>query len=266
MRNRLIKKINEARRKKSKLFCAYLTLGYPSVSFTARLIEELEKSGADIIELGFPFSDPLADGPTIQASSGYALRHNVKFNDALRLVRSLRKRGVGIPIIFFSYYNPIYQHGLARFAKDIRRAGFDGVISPDLSPEEDPAFGRALRKEKLSLVYLVAPTSSSRRIRMIARKTSGFIYLVSLKGVTGARRKLGADIAAYVAKIRSSASKAVLVGFGVSTPGEARRISKLGDGVIVGSAFIDSIRRSKSKLKTVASFASRMIRAAKGKG
>lgn len=265
MQNRLIKKINEVRRKKSKLFCAYLTLGYPSVSFTARLIEELEKIGADIIELGFPFSDPLADGPTIQASSGYALRHNVKFNDALRLVRALRKRGVKIPVIFFSYYNPIYQHGIARFAKDIRQAGFDGVISPDLSPEEDPELGRALRKNGLSLIYLVAPTSNSRRIRMIAHKSSGFIYLVSLKGVTGVRKKLVADIATYIKKVRRIAGKTILAGFGVSTPEQARRISRLGDGVIVGSAFIDSIRRSKSRLKTVINFASRMIRAAKGK-
>jgi len=264
MKNRLVRKINEAHGKKRKLFCAYLTLGFPSISYTEKLIVALVKVGADIIELGFPFSDPLADGPTIQFSSEYALRHGVKFDRAFQLVSRLRKRGVQVPILFFSYYNPIYQKGYKRFTQALKKSGFDGVIIPDLPPEEDRELPRLLRSKGLSLVYLVTPTSTSKRIKMITQKSSGFIYLVSLKGVTGVRKKLDANVVFHVCRIRKATRKAVLIGFGVSNPKQAHRMSRISDGVIVGSAFIEAIRRARGRLGPVVNFAKRMVSATKG--
>jgi len=243
LKNYLSDKIEQARREKRKLFCVFLTLGYPSIAATERLILSSEKAGVDIIELGFPFSDPLADGPTIQYSSEQAIKKHVSVKDAFALVRRLRQKGVKIPIVFFGYFNPVFSYGGKDFARDARNAGMDGLIVPDLPPEEETGFQKICQKQKLHIVQLVAPTTRDQRARMLVRKSQGFIYYVSLRGVTGARKALPEDLKAHLAKLRGMTSKPVLAGFGISTPAQARAISRMSDGVIVGSAVIEHLKR-----------------------
>src|SRR3989338_442823 len=176
MSNRLIQRIKEAKQTGRKLFCAYLTLGFPNLSATRALIPVLEEAGTDILELGFPFSDPLADGPTIQFASECALRKGVRIQDALRLVREMRKNGVVFPILFFSYANPVFKYGVNRLASDLKASGFDGLIIPDLLIEEGKQFEPIFRKARLSLVYLIAPTTNKLRMKQIAARSNGFIY------------------------------------------------------------------------------------------
>lgn len=241
--NQLDRKIREAARKKRKLFCVFLTLGYPSIAATERLILSSAAAGVDIIELGFPFSDPLADGPTIQYSSERAIKKNVTIQDAFALVRRLRQKGCRIPIIFFGYFNPVFSYGTKDFARDARNAGVDGLIIPDLPPEEEAEFQKACRKQNLQRVQLVAPTTRDRRAKMLVGKSQGFIYYVSLRGVTGARKAIPADLKAHLAKLKRMTSKPVLAGFGISTPEQAKNISRMSDGVIVGSAVIEHLKR-----------------------
>ncbi|MFA5168198.1 MAG: tryptophan synthase subunit alpha [Candidatus Omnitrophota bacterium] len=243
MKNLLLEKIKQAEQQGRKLFCVFLTLGYPSIAATERLILFSEKAGVDIIELGFPFSDPLADGPTIQYSSEQALKKHVKIQDGFQLVRSLRAKGCRIPIIFFGYLNPVYAYGEKAFARDARSAGMDGLIIPDLPLEEEMVFHKECRKQKLQFVQLVAPTTADKRTKMLVQKSQGFIYYVSLRGVTGARKVLPSDLKAHLMKLKSMTSKPVLAGFGVSTPEQARAISRMSDGVIVGSAVIEHLKR-----------------------
>ncbi|MEI7752028.1 MAG: tryptophan synthase subunit alpha [Candidatus Omnitrophota bacterium] len=243
MKNLLTLKIKEARRKKRKLFCVFLTLGYPSMAATERLILSSAEAGVDIIELGFPFSDPLADGPTIQYSSEQALKKHVTIKDAFALVHRLRQKGVKIPIVFFGYFNPVCSYGGKAFAEDARSSGLDGLIIPDLPPEEEPEFQKACRKQKLHFVQLVAPTTKDKRAKMLVGKSQGFIYYVSLRGVTGARKAIPADLKAHLAKLKRMTSKPVLAGFGISTPEQARAISRMSDGVIVGSAVINHLKK-----------------------
>lgn len=260
MKNRLIAKIKEARRKRRKLFCAFLTLGYPSVQATEKLIEGFAKRGVDIIELGFPFSDPLADGPTIQFSSEEALRKGASLQDAFRVVKNLRKKGVDVPLILFSYLNPLYHYGVKRLPPALRAAGFDGLIVPDCPPEEDASLWNSCRLASIAPVFLVAPTTTPERARKIFARTQGFLYYVSLRGVTGARKGLAADLAQGINRVTRLSSKPVLVGFGVSTSEQVKRISRLGDGVIVGSAIVERIRASRGKLDPVFRFVDSLVR------
>jgi len=232
-----------AQKTKRKLFCVFLTFGYPSVAATERLILASEKSGVDIIELGFPFSDPLADGPTIQYSSEQALKKHVTIQDAFALVRRLRQKGSKIPVVFFGYINPVLSYGAKVFARDARAAGLDGLIIPDLPPEEEVEFQKSCRKQKLDLVQLVAPTTLDSRAKMLVGKSQGFVYYVSLRGVTGTRKVVPTDLKVHLTKLKRMTSKPVLAGFGISTPEQARAISKMADGVIVGSAVIEHLKR-----------------------
>jgi len=243
LKNLLTIKISEARRSKKKLFCIFLTLGYPSIAVTERLVLSSEKAGVDIIELGFPFSDPLADGPTIQYSSEQAIKKNVRMQDAFALVRRLRQKGCKVPIVFFGYFNPVFSYGGKEFARDARNAGMDGLIIPDLPPEEEAEFQKACRKQNLHRVQLVAPTTKDQRAKMLVGKSQGFVYYVSLRGVTGARKAMPADLKAHLAKLKRMTAKPVLAGFGISTPEQAREISRMSDGVIVGSAVIEHLKR-----------------------
>lgn len=263
MKNRLIEKIGEAKRGRTKLFCAFLTLGYPNLSATEQLITEFERIGVDIVELGFPFSDPLADGPTIQFSSERALARGVCLQDAFRLCLRLRRKGVKIPIVFFSYLNPIYHYGAKDFVTRAKAAGFDGVIVPDLPPEEEPAFRRASRRQGLAQVFLIAPTTERKRALQIARASRGFIYYVSLRGVTGARKALPADLRRNLVAIKRIVKKPVLIGFGVSGPGQARTLAGLSDGVIVGSAIVDRLKSGFGRIQPAVRFVQQMVRAAK---
>lgn len=263
MTNRLIRKIRRGKRAKKKIFCAFLTLGYPNLRATAELIGSFERDGVDIVELGFPFSDPLADGPTIQYSSEQALKNGVKIEDAFQLVKEIRKQGVKIPIIFFSYLNPIHHFGIKRFVKEAVRAGFDGLIVPDLPPEEEPELQRLCQKRGLPQIFLVAPTTLKDRAKMICRRSKGFIYYVSLRGVTGAREAMAKDLKSSVTRIRRASKTPVLIGFGVSRPDQAKAMAKFSDGVIVGSAIVESLRQSPGDLKPTEQFVSRMVRALK---
>lgn len=261
--NRLIDKIAQERKKGKKLFCAFLTLGFPNLAATARLIREFEKAGVDVIELGFPFSDPLADGPTIQYASEQALKKGVRMRDAFNLIRVLRKRGLKVPVLFFGYLNPILRHGFSAFARDARNAGFDGLIVPDLPPGEEPELEAACRRAGLAQVFLAAPTTSLERARRIARVSTGFLYYVSVRGVTGARRALAVDIRGNIRMLKRFSRNPVLIGFGVSTPKQARDLCATGDGVIVGSAIVEKIRQAGGRIDQAARFVRGMVRAVK---
>ncbi len=263
MNNRLVQKLKEAKKKRTKLFCAYLTLGYPSLSSTARLIPQLEKIGTDILELGFPFSDPLADGPTIQFSSSEAIRNGINMQSAFRLMKSLRRRGLRMPVLFFSYLNPIMHYGISRFIRQLHQSGFDGLVVPDLPPEEGRMWEGWFRKFNISTVYLAAPTSSKSRLKEIVKHSNGFVYYVSLKGVTGARSAMPADLIQNVRSIKKLSSKPVLVGFGVSHPNQAKIISRYADGVIVGSAIVNCLKGGRRGEQAALSLVSRLIHSMK---
>lgn len=238
--NRIDKKFKELKRKKRKAFIAYICAGDPDLATTKQLVIELERGGVDIIELGVPFSDPLADGPTIQKASQRALKKRVNLTGIFSLIKSLRRR-VEIPLVLMTYYNPVYSYGVKRFVKDAKGAGADGVIVPDLSPEEAEELIGASRRYEFDTIFLVAPTSTKERLKLIASKSMGFIYYVSLTGVTGARIRLPSHAKEHIRQIKRITEKPVCVGFGVSTPKQVRELSRFCDGVIVGSAIINKL-------------------------
>jgi tryptophan synthase alpha chain len=227
----------------------YLTAGDPSLEVTRALVLEAEARGADLIELGFPFSDPLADGPIIQRASQRALDGGVTLLGLLDLARELRGR-LRAPLILMTYMNPLLAYGLEAVTKEAS-AGFDGLIVPDLPLEEAGPLQRGARQAGLDLIFLVAPTSRPERIRLIARKTRGFLYAVSLMGVTGPRAQLPSDLVSYLQGIREVTEKPISVGFGISHPEQVRALAAYADGVIVGSALVhlveeggkDAVRR-----------------------
>lgn len=242
--NRINKKFKELGKKKALII--YITAGYPGLAKTKELIFELEKSGADIIELGIPFSDPLADGPTIQLASQRALKNNVSLKDVISLVKGVRSK-TEIPLVFMTYYNPVFHFGVARLVKEAAAAGVDGIIIPDLPPEEAKVLVKSARKEKFVTIFLLTPTSVEKRIRLVSAASTGFIYYVSLTGVTGARHKLPTELKNKVRGIKRFTKNPVCVGFGVSNPGQARDIARAADGVIVGSAVINLIHKNIGK-------------------
>lgn len=262
--NRLSKVTAVAAASGKKLFCAFTTLGYPDLGKTEKLVLAFEKEGVDIVELGFPFSDPLADGPTIQFSSEQALAGGVRIQDAFDLAKKLRKKGCEVPLVFFTYFNPVFHYGAEKFLKAAQEAGFDAVLVPDLPPDQEPEFRAQAKIRDLPIVFLIAPTSDAARTRMIARESQGFIYYVSLRGVTGARQALPSEIRRHLKQIKKVTHKPVLVGFGVSKPQQARSLSQWSDGVIVGSAIIDRIRKAKGRIEPAVSFIREMVRAVKG--
>ena len=230
----------------------YITVGYPNITTTQNVVPLLTSNGCDIIELGIPFSDPLADGATIQRASYEALRQGVTPHLCLEVAQELRQQ-VEIPLVFMTYYNPVLKFGLEQFCSKCAKVGIDGLIIPDLPPEEGQELEKSTRSHGLDLVYLLSPASTEERIRLVADKASGFIYLVSLTGVTGARDDLPRELEGFVARVRKRTEKPLCVGFGVSTPDQARRIAKVADGVIVGSRLIQLLDEDKS-LKNACSF------------
>jgi tryptophan synthase alpha chain len=219
----------------------YLTMGYPQLESALVILPALVEAGADLIELGVPFSDPLADGATIQAASQQALDNGMTLALCLEQAAALRAQGVTAPFIMMGYYNPILQMGLEHFSRRAAGAGIDGVIVPDLPPEEADALHSALRLQGIALIFLLAPTEDRGRIRLVARCTAGFLYLVSLTGVTGARDQLPPDLETFVARARAVTDLPLAVGFGISTPEQAARVARIADGVIVGSALVRAI-------------------------
>ncbi|MFQ5353349.1 MAG: tryptophan synthase subunit alpha [Thermodesulfobacteriota bacterium] len=247
---RIERLFTELGRNKEKALITFVTAGDPSLTVTEKLIYKMEAAGADIIELGIPFSDPMADGPTIQASSERALTQGVTIAKVLALVKKVRLKS-GIPIILFGYYNPIFAYGLGKFARDAKKAGADGVLVVDLPPEESADLEAELRGEGLALVFLLTPVSDEKRMRLVASKGSGFIYFVSLTGVTGARSKMKANVAGHIKELHKYTKLPVGVGFGVSSPKQARELAANADGVIVGSAIIDIVAKRSDKRKAV---------------
>jgi tryptophan synthase alpha chain len=230
-------------RKKRKALIAYLTVGFPSVAATLEVAPALVAAGCDMIELGIPFSDPLADGATIQRASHRALQQGVTPRLCLEVASELRQR-VDAPLIFMSYYNPLFHYGLEAFCAASSEAGIDGLIVPDLPPEEGAELEGLAARQGLDLIYLLAPTTTEERLRLVADRARGFIYVVSLKGVTGARETLPPDLEGFIARVRGVTSKPLCVGFGIATPEQARRVASLTDGVILGSRILDIVESS----------------------
>jgi len=258
--NRIDKKFKELKKTKKKAFIAYITAGDPNLNTTSRLVQALEKSGVDIIELGIPFSDPLADGPTIQAASQRALKAGATLRKTFAIIAHLRNK-VAIPIVLMTYFNPVLRYGPARFFESCKACGVDGVIVPDLPCVEAKELVRLGHKKGIATIFLAAPTSTAESIKQIAKNSSGFIYYVSLTGVTGARTKLASDIAANVRRIKAVTNKPVAIGFGVSTPGQAAQMAKTADGVIVGSAIVKIIGEKKDIVSRVSRFARSLSKA-----
>jgi tryptophan synthase alpha chain len=215
----------------------FFTAGDPSLETTARLVIEAERRGADVIELGVPFSDPVGDGPVIQRAGQRALTAGASLRRILELMRTLRGE-VRVPIVLMTYYNPLLAFGLPAFAETAGKVGVDGMIVIDLPPEESHELRAATDAAGVDIVYLVAPTSTADRVRLIARQTRGFVYLVSLTGVTGERASLPPDLEAQVRALRLVTTKPVCVGFGIGRPEQAAAVGRLADGVIVGSAIV----------------------------
>jgi tryptophan synthase alpha chain len=265
--NRIDETFERLKNEKKKAFIAYIAAGDPDMYASLRIAKALALSGADIIELGIPFSDPLADGPTIQKAVERSLKAGCTVKKIFDLVKSLRK-AADIPIVFMTYYNVVYSYGLDRFSKAARAAGADGLIVPDLPMEEAGALRGALKKEGLHLVMLTSPTTPPDRFKRIACVSSGFIYHVSLTGVTGVRKSLAKGLEEDVRRLKKLVSKPLCVGFGVSDPHQAKDLARAADGVIVGSAIVKIIEKNLKNKKTVhkkiAEFAGGIARAVHG--
>ncbi len=242
--NRIDAVFKQLRRKKEKALIAYLTVGFPSVGMLPGLVDACADAGVDLLELGVPFSDPLADGPTIQAASERALKQGVSPALVLQQVKQLRRRKITMPIVLMTYYNPVLHYGLQRFCRDCEASGVDGLIVPDLPPEEAGELIKAARATGLEVIFLAAPTSPRERLTRLVKASTGFIYYVSLTGVTGARKSLPAQIASHVRAIKGMTHLPVCVGFGISKPAQVQEIVRVADGAIVGSALVDLIGRS----------------------
>jgi len=225
------------RARRERALVAYFTAGDPSLALTRRLVVEAARRGADVIELGIPFSDPLADGPVIQRATQRALAAGVTLPRVLELVREMRGE-VTAPVVFLTYYNPILAFGLKAFCRTAVEAGIDGVIVADLPPEEAEPLRAEAAPAGLDVVHLVAPTSTPERMRKIARASRGFIYMVSLTGVTGERANLPPELGRQLRALRAITTKPICVGFGISTPAQAAEVGRLADGAIVGSAIV----------------------------
>ena len=235
-----------------RVLIAYLTLGYPSLEATIEAAILLAKSGCDLIELGIPFSDPLADGATIQKASYQALKQGVTSQICLEAAQEIKRR-IATPLVFMGYYNPILNFGLEAFCHSANRAGVDGLIIPDLPPEEGEELEANMKKHGLDPIYLLSPASSEERIWLVTQRSRGFIYLVSLIGVTGARQSLPPGLESFVQRVREKTELPLCVGFGISSPEQAGRVARIADGVIVGSRLIQLIEED-SSLSSLKSF------------
>ena len=285
--------------KNKPIFMPYFPLGYPDLTTSVDVIEALAKNGADLIEVGLSFSDPLADGPVIQKATQVALEQGITIRKSLAAVKELRSRGVDIPLVLMGYYNPMLAYGLEKFVCDAIEAGADGFIIPDLPVEESEEFQSALTSypkgsgaasaveaqvdgvsrastasenstrsplSTIPLIQMLAPTSSPERMEMIARNAKGFIYLVSVTGVTGERKSISEGLGELIARVREHTSVPVCVGFGIGTPEQAKEVGKMADGVIVGTACVRAIGGSEMPVETAKQFAAGFHEALNSKG
>ena len=249
-------RFQELKRNSQCALIPFITAGDPDLETTAKAIEVLAQEGADLIELGVPYSDPLADGPTIQAAATRALQKGVGLEDVLSIVKQATGK-IDVPIVLFTYYNPIYYRGIESFLKQVKEAGVSGLVVPDLPLEEAEVLLEPASKIGIEVTLLVAPTSSQERINAIAAKSQGFIYLVSVTGVTGARSQIATGIKELVADLRNTTDKPIGVGFGISSPEQARQVKEWGaDAVIVGSAIVKRLAQNDSQtgLKAIGEF------------
>lgn len=233
---------SELKRQGRKGFIPFITAGDPDLPATAKLLIELSRAGATVIELGVPFSDPMADGPVIQRASERALRHGLGIGDILEVVAAAR-REIETPIILFSYFNPLLQFGLARLANEAKAAGIDGILVTDLSPEEAGEFDSELRANDLDMIFLIAPTSTDERLKLVAQHARGFIYAVSRAGVTGVRTSVSAEAEKLVNRMRKFSSLPIAVGFGISNRDQVKDVQRYADAVVIGSAIVSEIER-----------------------
>lgn len=257
MANRLDQTFQNLRADKKKAFIAYLTAGDPNLTVTRQLVLALETSGADIIELGVPYSDPLADGPVIQEASQRALKHQVDIPKILESVKQIRRHS-DIPICLMTYYNPVFHYGESKFVKDAVRAGVDGVIIPDLPPEEAKTLIQQARKCDLATVFFLSPTTTLKRAQLICKHSTGFVYYVSLAGVTGSQKGLSKGFRKHIQQIKRFTNKPICVGFGISSREDVKAVNRVADGAIVGSAIIKEICRHKNK-KTLVQNVARFV-------
>ena len=230
---------------KRKALIAYVTVGYPSVDATQKIVPLLASSGCDLVELGIPFSDPLADGATIQKASYMALQNGTTPESCLKAAAEIRRR-IKTPLVFMTYYNPVLNYGLEKFCRECAASGINGLIVPDLPPEEGTELENTAKKHELDMIYMLAPTSTDERIREAGKRSRGFIYLVSITGVTGAREELPPELESFITRVRKYTKQSLCVGFGISTAAQARRLAKAADGVIVGSRLIQLIEEDAS--------------------
>ena len=228
----------QAKQERRAAFMPYHAMGYPNRATTLEVIAALAEVGADLFEIGIPHSDPLADGPTNQAATYTAIMQGTTVKDCLAMVRELRAQGVTQPFCAMTYFNPLFTYGIERFVQDAVVAGIDGLIVPDLPPEEAEEVETACRKAGLATVYMLAPTSTESRIQYVAQHASGFIYLVSVAGITGARTELPPDLKAFVQRVRRHTNLPLAIGFGIGTGEQAAAVGEIADGVIVGSALV----------------------------
>ena len=241
MPNRIDTVLGKLRESGRTALAPYITIGFPDVPTSEEIVRTILASGGDMLELGVPFSDPLADGPTIQMTSYRALQNGVTVRECLNVVRRLRASGVESPLIFLGYYNPYLRYGLDRFLDDAAAAGLDGMIVPDLPTEEATQFGEMCASRGIHLIPMLAPTSSDERIEDACKAAGGFIYCVSLTGVTSARSTLSRATAGLVERIRQHTDLPILVGFGVSRPEHLVEIGTYAEGAAVGSALLDAV-------------------------
>ena len=261
--SRIGAKFAELKKRGEAALIPFVTAGDPDLVTTLKILRALEQGGADCVELGIPFSDPTADGPTIQRASERALKNGLSLPRILATVREFR-RNSELPLILFGYFNPFFRYGLKEFCRHAAKAGADGVLCVDLPPEESSELKRWTDAEGLDLIFLLSPTSGPDRIQLVARKGRGFIYYVSVTGVTGARRAFDDHLRAQVARVRKAASLPVGVGFGISTPQQAAWIAGLADAAVVGSALVAKIERaagSAEKVRQAGAFIAQLKRA-----
>jgi tryptophan synthase alpha chain len=233
---------SQLKREGEKGFIPFITAGDPDLDTTVELLVELAKSGATVIELGVPFSDPMADGPVIQRASERALRHGFGLREIFETVAKARAR-IDTPIVLFSYFNPLLQYGIDKLARDARQAGLDGILVTDLTPEESEQFAATLKLNNLDMIFLVAPTSTDARLQMIAGYASGFVYAVSRAGVTGARENISREAELLVARVRRFSGLPVAVGFGISSAEQVEQTLAYADAAVVGSAIVAQIEK-----------------------
>ena len=259
--SRIREKFRELKRSGRGGFIPFITAGDPDLATTERLLLELGKAGADMIELGVPFSDPVADGEVIQRASERALRNGVTVNDALTCARKVRQ-DIDVPLVLFSYFNPLLQFGQERLAVVASQAGIDGVLVTDLIPEEAESWTQNLLRRRLDPIFLAAPTTSEKRLARIAQHAQGFIYAVSRAGVTGERDEMTRDAEALVKRVRLVSDLPVAVGFGISSPEQVRAVWRFADAAVVGSAIVREIERlanSPDLVKRVGDFARSLV-------